>query len=205
MNNFDSVAPFYDSLSKLIFGNAIKQAQTAYLSEIMQRDNVLMLGGGTGWLLRELFVVNPSCKVWYIDASAKMIALSKKAIVNSNHKIVFIHGTEDSIPPDIKFDVIITNFYLDLFPRESCNKVIHKIGSALHAGGIWLISDFVNTTWWHGVMLHIMYRFFRLMCGIESNSLTCWKILLEENGFAEGKNRKFFGGFIKSAVFQLIR
>ena len=98
MNNFDSVARIYDGLSNLIFGKAIRRAQTAYLSDIRPGANVLVLGGGTGWLLSELSKVNPTCKVWYIDASAKMIELSKEATRNAAHETVFIHGTEDSIP-----------------------------------------------------------------------------------------------------------
>ena len=204
MNNFDSVARFYDRLSGLIFGKAMRRAQTVYLPDIVPGANVLILGGGTGWLLSELFAVNPTCKVWYIDASAKMIELSKEMTRNSAHEIVFIHGTEDSIPLGISFDAVITNFYLDLFPQDSCIRVIRKIRPAIRANGIWLVSDFVNTTWWHGVMLGVMYRFFKLTCDIEGHSLPEWKNLLEKNAFIEGKSHEFFGGFIKSAVFRLI-
>ena len=78
MNNFDSVAGYYDKLSILVFGTAMRRAQTAHLHDIPLGRNVLILGGGTGWLLSELSAVNPTCKVWYIDASSKMISLSKR-------------------------------------------------------------------------------------------------------------------------------
>jgi tRNA (cmo5U34)-methyltransferase len=204
MNNFDSVAGFYDQLSTMVFGTAIRRAQTTHLSDIPQGSNVLILGGGTGWLLSELSEANPTCKVWYIDASSRMISRSKKNIRNSTQEIVFIHGTENSIPVGIKFDAVITNFYLDLFPQDLCISIIHKIRSAIQTNGLWLVSDFINTTWWHGVMLRIMYGFFRLLCGIEGSSLPPWKNLLEKNGFKEDKSGEFFGGFIKSAVFRLI-
>ena len=204
MKNFDSVAGFYDKLATLVFGTAMRRAQTTYLYDIPQGSNVLILGGGTGWLLSELSAVNPTCKVWYTDASSQMISLSKRKMRNSTHEIVFIHGTEESIPVEIMFDAVITHFYLDLFPPDSCNVTIRKIRSNIRTGGLWLVSDFINTTWWHGVMLRMMYGFFRLMCGIEGSSLSPWKNLLEENGFKEHKSREFFGGFIKSAVFRLI-
>lgn len=204
MNNFDSVARIYDSLSNVIFGKAMRRAQTAYLSDIGPDANVLVLGGGTGWLLSELTKVNPTCKVWYIDASAKMIELSKEATQNSANEIVFIQGTEDLIPTGRTFDAVITNFYLDLFPQESCISAIRKIRSVIRANGIWLVSDFLNTTWWHSAMLGVMYRFFKLTCDIEGSALPQWKNLLEENAFTEDKSREFFRGFIKSAVFRLI-
>ena len=204
MNNFDSVARIYDGLSNLIFGKAMRRAQTSYLSDIRPGANVLILGGGTGWLLSDLSEVNPTCKVWYIDASAKMIELSREVTQNSPQEIVFIHGTEDSIPPGTTFDAVITNFYLDLFTRESCMSVIRKIRPVIRANGIWLVSDFLNTTWWHSAMLAVMYRFFKLTCDIEASALPQWKNLLEENAFTEDKSHDFFGGFIKSAVFRLI-
>jgi len=204
MNNFDSVAGFYDKLSTLVFGTAMRRAQTTHLHDIPHGSNVLILGGGTGWLLSELSAVNPTCKVWYIDASSRMISLSKKNMRNSTQEIVFIQGTEESIPVGMTFDAVITHFYLDLFPQDSCTRIIHKIRSTIRTSGIWVVSDFIHTTWWHGVMLRMMYGFFKLMCGIEGSSLPPWKNLLEENGFKEQKSREFFGGFIKSAVFRLI-
>jgi len=204
MNNFDSVAGFYDKLSILVFGTAMRRAQTTHLHDIPRGSNVLILGGGTGWLLSELSTVNPTCKVWYIDASSKMIIASKKKMRKSTQEIFFIHGTEESIPVGITFDAVITHFYLDLFPEDSCIRIIHKIRSTIRTSGLWLVSDFIHTTWWHGVMLRTMYGFFKLMCGIEGSILPPWKNLLEENGLKEYKSREFFGGFIKSAVFRLI-
>ena len=204
MNNFDAVAGFYDKLSMLVFGTAMRRAQTTHLHDIPPGSKVLILGGGTGWLLSELFAVNPTCKVWYIDASSRMISLSKRAMQNSTQEIVFIHGTEEAIPIGVTFDAVITHFYLDLFPHDPCIRIIHKIRSIIRTTGLWLVCDFIHTTWWHGVMLRMMYGFFKLTCGIEGSSLPPWKKLLEENGFKEHKSREFFGGFIKSAVFRLI-
>jgi ubiquinone/menaquinone biosynthesis C-methylase UbiE len=203
MNNFDSVAPYYDRLSRLVFGKAIQRAQIAYLPDITPGANVLLLGGGTGWLLYELRALNPTARIWYIDASAKMIELSREMNRKTAHNIVFIHGTEDSIPPGTSFDAVITNFYLDLFQHDSCADAIRKIRSAIRPNGLWLVSDFLNTTWWHGVMLGVMYRFFKLTSDIEGSKLPEWKNLLQENALTEIKSREFFGGFIRSAVFRL--
>jgi ubiquinone/menaquinone biosynthesis C-methylase UbiE len=204
MSNFNAVASFYDRLAEMVFGGAIKRAQTAYLETISPGANVLILGGGTGWILMELFAINPTCKVWYIDASSRMIDLAKRTVQDSKHHVIFIHGTEDSIPPAGSIDVVITNFYLDLFPPASCDKVIQKISTAMHAKSIWLIADFDDTTWWHGVILRVMYIFFRMTTGIEASSLCNWRKLMERNGFQVKESTEFFRGFIKSAVFRSI-
>lgn len=203
MSNFDSIAPIYDRLSHFVFGRRMQQAQTLYLTEIAPGARVLILGGGTGWLLAELLAKNPTCHVWYIEASAKMIELSKGKVKLADHAVNFIHGTENSIPRDVTFDAVITHFYLDLFTPYTCRDVIHKIRSSIHSKGLWLASDFIHATWWQGVMLNIMYYFFKLVCGVEVKKLTEWRKLIADSGFIEVKSQSFFQKFIVSSQFRL--
>jgi ubiquinone/menaquinone biosynthesis C-methylase UbiE len=202
MNNFDTVAPFYDRLSSLVFGRSIRYAQTIYLHKIPREAKVLIVGGGTGWILRELLMLNPKCQVWYVEASHKMMELAKGKAKNFRNQITFIHGTENSIPANITFDSVITPFYLDLFSKGNCALAIQKIRSSLHTHGIWIAIDFVNTTWWHGVMLSFMYLFFRLTCSIEAMTLPNWRRIMSENGFLEIESKSFYRGFIKSVRFR---
>jgi len=133
MSNFDRVAPVYDTLARFVFGRNMHRAQTVFLKDIAPGGHVLILGGGTGWLLAELLSLNPNCKVLYIDASIRMIEMARRKTVGSSD-IVFIHGTEKSIPPGLTFDAIITHFYLDLFDYESCAKVVSLIRGSCHRG-----------------------------------------------------------------------
>jgi ubiquinone/menaquinone biosynthesis C-methylase UbiE len=201
MRNFDFVAPFYDTLSGVVFGNAMHAAQTMYLRDIAFGANVLILGGGTGWLLSELTAINPTCKVWYIEASQEMINLSKAKLKGARNEIFFIHGTETNLPTEITFDAVITNFFFDLFSTEECGRVIASVRPVLHAKAIWLISDFVNATWWHSALLAVMYRFFRMTSGVTTSKLSNWGAAMERGGFKEKKSGIFYGSFIKSASF----
>ncbi|WP_276367786.1 class I SAM-dependent methyltransferase [Chryseolinea sp. H1M3-3] len=202
MNTFDKVAPFYDRLSRIVFGSSIHNAQIYYLTKVPREAKVLMVGGGTGRLLSELMITKPECQVWYIDASHKMIELAKRKTKKFGNRITFIHGTENSIPQDIIFDSVITPFYLDLFSQENCAQAIHKIQRSLNAQGIWIATDFVNTTWWHSVMLFLMYWFFKFTCSIETMTLPNWERLMSENGFLEVEFQTFYGGFIKTVRFR---
>jgi len=204
MKNFDFVAPFYDMLSSLVFGKAMHSAQTRFLRDIVPGANVLILGGGTGWLLAELLAINPTCKVWYIEASSKMIKLSKKKVEKTTSKVIFIHGTENSLPEGIVFDAVITHFFFDLFSTQECKQIISTIRPTVHANTIWLITDFVKTTWWHGAMLEVMYRFFSVVSGIKANSLSEWESVMEQVGFIEVKSQRTYGKFIKSTLFSLV-
>lgn len=203
MSDFNSIAPVYDTLSSLVFGKSIRRAQVQFLHYVPAGSKVLILGGGTGWIISELLTVNPTCRVWYIEASAKMLELSRKHLSEGDN-VVSIHGTEDSIPDNVIFDAVITNFYLDLFTSASCRSLIAKIATRINPNSIWLVSDFQSTTWWQRAMLSIMYRFFKTVAKVGTQSLPPWKEIFIERGFREGQVKTFYANFIRSSLFQAI-
>lgn len=200
VRGFDRVAFFYDGLARLVFGRSIVLAQTHFLSAIPDRSNVLMLGGGTGWILTSLLKKKSNCCIWYIEASKKMLDYACKRI-SDEASVHFIHGTEENIPSDVKFNVVITHFYLDLFGRQSLEKVAQKITGMLDQHGQWIASDFVNNgKWWQRLFLWMMYRFFRIVCDIEAAALPPWESVL--NNYLQTCNAKhFYYEFIKSSVY----
>ena len=76
-SNFNLIAPVYDFLAKMVFGSHLKKAQTIFLNQIKEGDRVLVVGGGTGWILEELNQLNKPIKVVYVEPSTKMMSLSK--------------------------------------------------------------------------------------------------------------------------------
>lgn len=198
---FNRLAPFYTFLTRLVFGKQLERAQYHFLNSVNTHDQVLILGGGTGTLLNTLLTLKPTVNVDYIDVSSKMIALARRKI-NPAATVNFITGTEQNIP-DQTYDVVITNFYLDLFPEETLKTVIQKIKPHLKADGQWLVTDFVYNKFWHKVMLWIMYRFFRITTGIEAGKLPAWEIELKQAGLSLKNSKGFFGQFIKSSHYML--
>jgi tRNA (cmo5U34)-methyltransferase len=201
-HGFDSLAWMYDTLAQLVFGRSIKEAQRYHLNDITDGTTVLILGGGTGWLLHDLLLLKPDCRVWYIDASAKMIEAAKKK-VPLNHDVHFIVGTEEFIPRDMKFDVILTPFYLDMFTDTCLQRIIGLIKEVQGSSGVWIITDFVHTgKWWHEVLLAQMYFFFRWVAGIEAVRLPHWQRLIANSGYKELNTRFFYSGFIKAGFYK---
>jgi tRNA (cmo5U34)-methyltransferase len=203
LNDFDSVAKIYDVLNKFVFGKRMVDAQTFFLPEVPKHAKVLILGGGTGWLLRELVKRNATCEIWYIEASSTMLELSKKVTDNAKQRIHYIHGTQSSIPENISYDIVITNFFLDLFSERSCEEVIKKIGASLHPPCRWIVTEFENTYWWHRLLLKIMYLFFRVTSNVEASKLPDWKVLIYKQNLVESKSALFYGAFIKSTLFSI--
>ena len=200
---FDRIAPYYDSLARLVFGDSIRRCQLEYLNKIPLGAKVLILGGGTGWLLAKMMKANPTCRVWYLESSLKMIEIAKAGLKDlSNADVFFIHGTEKNLQQrnDIYFDAVITNFYFDLFTSSSLKDALEHIKKCVYPGSKLLVSDFVDREWWQQFLLFLMYRFFRWTCAIEARTLPDWQRQLEEAGFAECSTTWYYRAFIKSSL-----
>ena len=80
-SSFSLVAPFYDQLAYLVFGRAIKISTTKnYKIYTAPESQVLIIGGGTGWILKEL-LQQTSCKsIVYLEASDKMLHKAQQLI-----------------------------------------------------------------------------------------------------------------------------
>jgi ubiquinone/menaquinone biosynthesis C-methylase UbiE len=205
LNRFNVLAKYYDALAHLVFGRSIRKAQLVYLTEIPSRADVLMLGGGTGYLLEQLMMVHPDCRVWYVEASSSMIRQAAERTRRFHERITFIHGTENNIPSQLQFDVVVLDFFLDLFNELTLQATVEHLKQTTAPGGIWLITDFTKTgKWWHAVLLTLMYRFFGVLCGIEARVLPPWEAVLQQNGLAPVREQYFYGRFIKRAVWKKI-
>jgi ubiquinone/menaquinone biosynthesis C-methylase UbiE len=202
LNGFDRIAFIYDFLARLIFGSSIIASQEFFLDRIQDRSKVLILGGGSGWLLSDLLELRPVCEVWYIEASEKMITMARKKI-RASYTVHFIHGTQDDIPASACFDVVITNFYLDLFTDKGLENVVDKIRNSADSKATWIVTDFVDgNKSWQKLMLLMMYGFFRKTAKIESERLPQWEAAVERSTSKKIDDKYFYGGFIKTACYQ---
>jgi ubiquinone/menaquinone biosynthesis C-methylase UbiE len=200
LNSYDAVAPYYDLLARIVFGRSIKDAQTAYLNLISPDATVLILGGGTGWLLAELVKRNPGLRVCYVDTSAKMIKLSQTRL-KGHGNVEFIHGDITTIPQNRLFDVAIANFFFDQFDEEGIHHLLMALHQKLSTTGILLAADFQKNALWHKIMLKIMYAFFAAAGAISYQELPDWYSVLKKNGFNPVRESTHYLGFIRTVVF----
>jgi len=202
-SGFDFIAPFYDGLARLVIGRDIVNAQLHFIKSIKGCNHLLILGGGSGWILDFLCKEFPDLKIDYIDMSPGMLNGARKRRGNHKH-ITFIQGTENNIP-DKLYDGVITNFYLDMFHEQSLKMVLEKIKGSLADDALWVITDFVDERRSHSIKLWLMYRFFRLVAGIEATFLPDWQKQLTEPDCKLLDSKTTTDGFIKSHLYQFKR
>lgn len=205
-NNYDAAAWFYDALAQLVFGKALVKAQRFLIQYIKPKTNILIVGGGTGWILEEIARVQTSTlKITYVEISGRMIDLSKKRHYLQN-ELTFIHTAIEDCKLVQQYDVILTPFLFDNFNEKHIQVVFSRLHQSLKPNGLWLMADFqVQDNYkslWQKAFLQMMYLFFGLLCGVETKKLVKIKPYFINKNYAALKEKLFYGGFIISKVYQ---
>jgi SAM-dependent methyltransferase len=182
-NNYDRIANYYDRIHHLFFGQAEIVAQVELLDYVRPGDRLLIVGGGTGWILERIAAVFPSgLTITYIESSVRMMALTKARNWGGND-VTFVSGVvEDWVSGEGEFDCILTGFFFDNFPEEHAVRIVEQL--------------------WQVVLLWLMYVSARLICGVEAKWLPDMERIFTERGF-----RLEWGGFhyqrlIRSTVYR---
>ncbi|HEK22161.1 MULTISPECIES: class I SAM-dependent methyltransferase [unclassified Mucilaginibacter] len=201
--NYDNAAPFYDRLSRLVFGKALINAQAYLLKHIPPDATILIVGGGTGYILEEITKQHPTgLKITYVEISAKMMALSQNRNYGHN-EVNFINKPIQEARLSQAFDVVITPFLLDNFTDKNLPAIFTPIHQALKDGGVWLYTDFRLTgKLWQNLMLKSMLLFFKILCGVESWRLPNVAGLFARHKYSIIDEKGFYGNFIISRAYQ---
>ncbi|NJN40867.1 MAG: hypothetical protein HC811_00060 [Flammeovirgaceae bacterium] len=108
------IAPYYDFLANLVFGNTLIRAQQKFLESIEPNSSILILGGGSGQILTDIDNIVKGCTINFIEISTGMMELARNRKV-INNTIVFDQHLE---PSTRTYDIIIMNFFLDQFTES---------------------------------------------------------------------------------------
>ncbi len=200
--NYDNSAWFYDRLSRMIYGQAIINSQVYLLKYIPAGSDILIVGGGTGWILEEIANIHSSgLKITYVEISAKMMVLSRKRKTAGN-QVIYINEAVENLKDQAHYDVVITPFLFDNFTEQTLQKVFAHIHSLLKPKGVWLNTDFRPTgKWWQKILLKSMILFFRMICQIEVSRLPDVEKYFEQYGYRIIDQKSFFGEFILSTAY----
>lgn len=204
-NNYNKIAGIYDFLSRVVFQKSIINAQKFLLQHISADSKILIVGGGTGWILEELSkMYNEGIEITYVEKSSQMITLSKQKNIQHN-TIEFINKGIEEFSTEKKFNAVFTAFLFDNFQQEKIELVFSKLNQLLKPNGLWLYADFINhknnSAWWQKFLLKTMYLFFKLTCNIETQQL------IDMSSYFDGSYNKiseeyFYHNFIKAVVYK---
>jgi ubiquinone/menaquinone biosynthesis C-methylase UbiE len=192
----------------MIFGRNIEQAQVCMLGYVPKGSSILIVGGGTGWILDKLSERCPQgLRIDYVEVSAQMTALSRKRDCRENI-VNFIDMPIEEFISDTSYDVIITPFIFDNFVEEKIKIAFAKLDESLNVNGKWLFADFLydkaKSPLWQKFLLKVMYFFFRISTGIETQELVNMDKYFSVSYEVQFEAFHYFK-FIRSAVYRKLQ
>ena len=170
---------------------------------------MLILGDGNGRFLESLLKTNCNAEVESLDISRNMIELANARITSlpNNSKVIFIHSDVfDWDFPKCKYDLVVTNFFLDCFTYSELTNLIQKVSLSLKPEGKLIYGDFhvPNSLFKKtltSLLLFGMYLFFKIFTRISANSLHDPTSLLIENKFILKNEKIYLWSFLKSQLW----
>lgn len=198
---YDQLSWGYDLLARVMIGKSVQKSQRYGLPFLKDSRKVLILGGGTGWILPDLAKINPTLQIDYIEVSPKMIHRAQSRLNNLPLSVRLICGTESAIP-DADYDGVITGFYLDHFSDGQLPEVIRKIQRNLNSGAYWLATDFCANNFWQHQYIRILYLIFGWLTGMDTKELPAWQQALEMAGGKLQVTKSWKRNWIQTSVYQ---
>ncbi|MFD2786008.1 class I SAM-dependent methyltransferase [Hymenobacter rubripertinctus] len=208
-SGFDYVAAFYDPLARLVYGQSLQLAQQTALDRGLPPGSarLLIIGGGSGSVLGEVLRRRPQARIVYLEASPRMLVRSQRYLARhypqAASQVEFRLGTEQSLGPQEQFAGLITFFLLDLFEPTRLRRIVGRLGAVRKPGAPWLLADFgPPRTWWHRLLLKLMYGFFGLTTGISGRQRPPIEAELARLGLHPEPAGQFFGGMVEASVWR---
>ena len=205
-NNYDSIAGIYDILSRLVFGKALQRSQAGLLKWIPPESRILIVGGGTGWILERIAADHPAgLDIVYVEASAKMVALSRKRKSGEN-TVTFICLPIEEYTFTGLFDIVLTPYLFDNFLPEEAAHIFNLLHHGLRPGGRWLFVDFCidanQPKLWQKLLLRVMYIFFRVTCGVRAKNVVDITQHFKNAPYRLLQEKEYWSGFIKTYAYE---
>ncbi len=199
--SYDRLAKNYDWLSRLVFFKSQVKSQTEQFSYLQNCKNLLIVGGGTGWIIKELNTLKVVMNITFVENAIKMINLAQN--IPTHHHINFIHSDIENYRTNLQFEAVLTPFVFDNFDENKAEKVFYHIDHLLKRNALWLYTDFkLDGKWWKIVMLKSMQLFFSLLNVVKVKTLPEIDKHFLLKGYVLKKTMHYYGGFIEAKTYQ---
>lgn len=207
---FNRLAAIYDYLLLIPPGRGFIKSQEALIPLLPQKKSCLIIGGGTGTFLRALIISGKVQHVVYLDISENMLSLASAKIKDLNQEclVEFRRGSFDKITKDEKFDLIVTNFFLDLFSLAELKIWIRFIADKLSDEGLFYFTDLQISkgktfkTFMNNIYIKVLYFFFRNTTNISGKTLIDLRTEILQSGFNVIHEKGYLKELFYSAIFK---
>ena len=139
---YDAIAFLYDELASLYSLGRIRRSKASQLTAIAKGDRVLYAGVGRG--ADALLAARFGAHVTAIDLSAQMLARCERRLAREGLTARLIHGDVADHRPEAEYDVVVANYFLNLFDVARAREMARRLGGLVRRGGLLMLADFAR-------------------------------------------------------------
>ncbi len=189
------IAPFYSRLSRLVFGDWLKESKIIFLRDLSTK-RILIIGGGDGSDYEEK---QKEIQGEFWELSVSMLDQAREKLENSD--LSFHLGNFKS---NQKFDLICLPFVLDTLPDEELESFLFSFKINLNPDGKVFLSDFFEPVSFRQKLLHqLMICFFRITTEHRRNDIPDYELAFEKAGFKLSQEKKLLKGWVRAQIWKL--
>jgi hypothetical protein len=209
--NFNLLAGPYRWLEYLTFGPWLARARSAFLPQLADCQNALVLGDGDGRFTARLLRNNPSIRVHAVDASPAMLdALVRRARHNAARVVTELADVREWSPGpvDRPYDAIFTHFFLDCLTTAEIQSMAERLRPSLAPSAVWVVSEFAVPPGVFGrlvarPLVWSLYRIFSALTGLTVRSLPDHDFALAAAGFILQESQTRLAGLLVSELWSI--
>ena len=156
--SYGSIAGSYDWLAAVYSRGRIAASKREQLDAIERGDRVLYAGVGRGE--DALLAVRIGARVTAIDLAPEMLDRLSKQLARQALESELICGDVSNHKPGEFYDVVVANYFLNLFDVERAREMLRFLCELVKPGGTLMLTDFAlpRGGWFAGVITELYYR-----------------------------------------------
>jgi ubiquinone/menaquinone biosynthesis C-methylase UbiE len=166
VSTYGPIGPIYARLAQLYSGGAIPGCHRWAVEKLPQGARVLIVGSGPGTDV--LHAARAGMRVTALDIDAAMLAAAQRRLLRAQPaaQVEFVHADLLQEPASSRFDVVIAQFFLNVFAPSRLPRVLRALAGQLQPGGRLLVGDFaplapgrpVLQRLYHDLPMHVFGR-----------------------------------------------
>lgn len=205
---FDRLAGVYDRCVQLIFGNRLNDLQKDILVGLPTKHTCLIIGGGTGSILRAVLDLNLAPTIVFAELSVEMIARASRRLDPQEQDRVHFTTDWEQVVRGTTFDYIILPFVLDCYREPTISRWLDVFTAILNPGGTLIVADFNHEKdfgfrpgAFHRLFIKTLYLFFRTTTSIEATRLPRISMLMHTHDYVCRKVIYKSGGWLQASLW----
>jgi ubiquinone/menaquinone biosynthesis C-methylase UbiE len=153
----DWLLPFYDPLSRLLGGDAIRR-EFLERADLRSGMRVLDIGCGTGSLAVLIKRLHPNVEVVGLDPDPNALARAQRKAERAGVPIQLDQGFSDKLPyPNASFDRVLSTLMFHHVPRAEREPTLREVARVLKPGGALYLMDLTGSHPHAGVLVRIFH------------------------------------------------